>query len=818
MKARGRRWREPEPPPPLDVRLVPAAGALWAGCLVGLRAGSVSWWVAIAAALALLVLGLVLAARWMMRARKGSALPAAKHQSRRYLAGTAAALAFFGCGALLAAVQVDRAQSDPLAVAAGQGDWAVVRLMVTAPPRPMPGVFGSFAQDESVRTDAGRWLVPGQSDGVVLDGVSQDTDVSVTVFAAGDGWARLDRGQTITVSGALARDTFGTLPGVTLRTPGQPTAIRDPPWWQGWAVRMRGRLAESAAVLAPDRAGLLPGLVVGDTRGVDADLTADAKTTGLTHLVAVSGSHIAIICGAVVLLLRRFGPRFAAFAAAATLVALVVLVGPQPSVLRSAVMGGIALMAVLLGRARTALPALAGAVIVLLLLDPSLAAAAGFALSVQATAALVLLAPVWSLALRRRGVPAGWADLLVLPLAAQVATMPVIAAISGSVSLVAVPANVIVAPVVAPALIIGLLCALAGPLWPAVGRGLARVDGPLLGWISGTAHRFARWPGATVPWPASVGGVLALAALTAAVLLLLRHRTLRAIVAAAVCGALIVLVPGRLVQPGWPVAGWLITGCEVGQGDAMVLSTGEVGTAVVVDTGPDPSLMNACLDRLGVTTIPLLVLTHLHADHVGGLSGAIAGRSVGAIGVGPERDLVAPWTRTLAIAAAADIPVVSLPVGTHWSSGDLALSVLGPRKVYYGTESDPNNDSVVVMATVSGVRILMTGDIEEPAQQALLDSEADLSADVLKAPHHGSAKVLPKFLAAVSPRVAVIGVGQGNDYGQPSSAALTRLAGVGVSTVLRTDTEGDIAVCLTDRGLMTVSRGVTLGGKQRVPP
>jgi competence protein ComEC len=221
--------------------------------------------------------------------------------------------------------------------------------------------------------------------------------------------------------------------------------------------------------------------------------------------------------------------------------------------------------------------------------------------------------------------------------------------------------------------------------------------------------------------------------------------------------------------------------------------------------------MDACLDRLGVTSVPMLVLTHLHADHVGGLDGVLAGRSVAAIGVGPDREPAQAWADVIGTAGRAGIPVIQFHPGMRWNTGDLAVDVLAPAAAFHGTDSDPNNDSVVMRATERGVRILLTGDIEQPAQQALLDSGVDLRADVLKEPHHGSAKILPAFLSAVSPRVSVIGVGAGNDYGQPSPTALHDLAVAGVGTILRTDTEGDVEVGLGDSGLVTAVRGPTLG-------
>jgi competence protein ComEC len=306
-----------------------------------------------------------------------------------------------------------------------------------------------------------------------------------------------------------------------------------------------------------------------------------------------------------------------------------------------------------------------------------------------------------------------------------------------------------------------------------------------------------------------VTGVLALTGALSVGLLVLRHRRVRALMAAIVAGAGVVLVPAQVIPIGWPPQSWVLTACEIGQGDGMVLSTGEAGTGVVVDTGPDAALMDACLSRLHISTVPLIVLTHLHADHVDGLVGALRGRTVGAIAVGPDRDAPVAWRKINDLAAARGVPVVGLPKGTRWRSGQLSFEVLGPVGPFHGTDSDENNDSVVLMATIAGIRILMTGDIQNEAQQQLLDDHVDLAADVLEQPHHGSAKILPAFVAAVRPKVSVIGVGLGNDYGQPSPKALAQLSALG-TLVLRTDLQGDASVCVVDGKLSTVTIGATL--------
>ena len=774
--------------------------AVWSGCLVGLWATAAAWWVAGAAVAA------------------GGLLAATARRHRRRVAGLIAVLVCVASATALAATRMHAAERDPLVLAGDAATWVVAEVVLVGDPVGVPVRFapaGASAHTDRPTAD-GRWRVAGRASLVAVRGSVAPSHASVTIFGDGAKWGAVVRGQMVSVSATASRDGFGALPGVVLRPRADPALTADVPWWSAWATSARAALARTAETMRPDPGGLLRGLVVGDTRGIDQALSSDAKIAGLTHLVAVSGTHMAVVTGAVMILLRRFGPRVSAITAAGALAAMVVLVGPEPSVLRSVVMGVIAVSAAVLGRPRAALPALSAAVFTLLLIDPTLAVSAGFALSVQATAALVLLAPAWIRALRRRGVPLGPATLIALPVAAHVATVPVIAAISGNVSLVAIPANMMVAPVVTPALLLGLGCLVLGPWWPAAARWAARADTPLLSWITSTAHRLAHWPSAVVPWPASPAGVLALTAIVFTALETMRHRRVRAFVVAAAMGGAAVLIPARAVAIGWPVDGWLLTACEVGQGDGMVLSTGVDGSAVVVDTGPDPEVMDACLRRLGITSIALLVLTHLHADHIDGLGGAVRGRAVGAIGLGPDRSSPSGLAAIRAAAAEHAAPVLDLAPGQSFAAGALTLSVLGPAREFHGTASDPNNDSVVMMATHDGVRMLMTGDVEREAQSALLRSGADLRADVLKQPHHGSSKLLPAFVAAVGARVAVIGVGVGNDYGHPSAGALATDRIAGVTAILRTDRDGDVQVCATADGLGTVARGAALTVRRTV--
>jgi competence protein ComEC len=416
--------------------------------------------------------------------------------------------------------------------------------------------------------------------------------------------------------------------------------------------------------------------------------------------------------------------------------------------------------------------------------------------------------------LRSHGVPIGLAEALAVPAAAHLVTAPVVAGLSGEVSLVAIPANLLAVPAVAPATVLGVLAAVLAPLHPGLGELVVRLAGPAVGWLVAVGRHAAAVPDGVLRWPEGAAGGLLLATVTLAAVLCLRGHRFRVLAAAAAVGALLVLVPTRYVGPGWPAPGWVVVACDVGQGDAVVLATGVPGRAVLVDAGSDPGPVGACLDRLGVRQLALVVLSHLHADHVGGLAGALRGRSVAAVALGPGRS--PPWAleEVRRTAAAAGTPLVALGAGQRLAWPGLVLDVLGPRRApSASTDRDAevdgsvvNNASVVLRASTPAGRVLLTGDVELEAQAELLTSGVDLRADVLKVPHHGSRYSAQEFLAAVRPRVALISVGAGNNYGHPAQEVLGAL-GSGGARVLRTDLGGDLAVTATPTGPAVVARG-----------
>ncbi len=530
------------------------------------------------------------------------------------------------------------------------------------------------------------------------------------------------------------------------------------------------------------------------------------RTAGLTHLVAVSGANVAIVLAAALLAARWAGLRARALPALGLVAILgfLILARPDPSVLRATVCGVIAVVAMSRGGRGAGLPALNAAVIILLLVDPGLGRSYGFALSVLATAGLLVVAPGWRLALGRF-LPQVVADAVAIPAAAQVVCAPVIAMLAGNVSLVAVPANLLVAPAVAPATVLGVLAALIAPFSATLGQIPAAIAWLPTAWIVWVARVSAGLPSAAVPWPDGVEGALLLAGLVivawiAGPILFRRRKVLGAVL----------LVAALLASPlgprtPWPPVGTRAVFCDVGQGDAAVLLTG-AHHGVLVDAGPDPQLVDDCLDDLGVRVLDAIVLSHFHADHVDGLPGALAGRSVGEVVVAPIDDPPDRARQVYGWAAGAGVPVRRGVVGERRTVGSLTWEIVWPLRVIRDG-SIPNNASLVLVVELDDVRLLMTGDVEVAAQGALLAllSRVAPRVDVLKVPHHGSRSQHPRLAEIVRARAAVVSVGAGNTYGHPAQETLATYAALGIP-LLRTDLSGAVAVVGSGATLRLVPR------------
>jgi competence protein ComEC len=277
---------------------------------------------------------------------------------------------------------------------------------------------------------------------------------------------------------------------------------------------------------------------------------------------------------------------------------------------------------------------------------------------------------------------------------------------------------------------------------------------------------------------------------------------------------MVVLIVHPIGRLGWPPDGWLMVACDVGQGDGIVLNAGH-GVAVVVDAGPDPTLIDQCLDRLHVDTVALVVLSHFHADHTDGLAGVLDGRSVSEIEVSPY---AVPSDRAAAVrslAARAEIPVSVAGAGERRVVGQLSWRVLGPLRWGAATGGDasardegsgPNNASIVMKLDAKGYTFLLSGDAEPEEQEDIVRSGAGSGVDVLKVAHHGSEYQDPAYITQTHAAIAVISVGLHNDYGQPAPQTLALLQQLGIHTY-RTDLEGDVAIAAQGgRLIVTTSR------------
>lgn len=573
-----------------------------------------------------------------------------------------------------------------------------------------------------------------------------------------------------------------------------------------YAIRDRVARVFTAA-LPGARGALLLSLLLGDDGGLGQATTDAFARAGLLHVLVVSGTQVALVMGMVVWLARllRAPPLPAALASALAVVVFALLTGWAPSVARAAIMGVIGASALAGGRVYDVAAALAVAALGLLASSPFLLYDVGFQLSFTATWALIYVAPALRPHLRRLPGPA--ASLVAVSVAAQVAVMPVLAYHFQQVSVASFAANLIVVPLVGLLVPAGFAAAaLALVLPPAAALALAPL-GPLLDLIGLLARFFAGLPGASIAvFPPSLPLVAACYLVLAGVVEMLRGRwqPRRSAAWAGTLAVLAILVWGRVLAGG---AGLLeVTVLDVGQGDAILLRSPS-GQTLLIDGGGEMEgrvsgydvgarRVVPALRHLGVRRLDVVILSHPHEDHAGGLAAVLQNFRVGLV---LDSGLAHPspgYARLRELAAARGVSIRQARRGMRLDLGDgVTAAVLLPEEpLITGSGSDPNLNSVVVRVTYHRVGALFTGDMEALNESQLLALGDDLRSTILKVAHHGSSTgTTEAFVDAVRPAVAVISVGAVNPFGHPHRSTLDVLEEWGAA-VYRTDRDGAVLI------------------------
>jgi competence protein ComEC len=608
-----------------------------------------------------------------------------------------------------------------------------------------------------------------------------------------------------------------------------------------WIYSLRARLSEAIAQVLPEpQAALAQGIVLGIRSNIPSDLQQDFAVSGTAHLLAISGLHIGIMVGMLLGIgLWLFGRRHNLYVwlTLAMVWCYALITGLNLPVVRGAIMASLFLLAEALGRQRSAMVALALAAAVMVGVHPYILGDASFQLSFLAMAGLVFIYPLLRDPGRKlvgdrlgeTGALASIANVAVdtwsATLAAVIAVGPVVAYYFGIVSLVGPLATFLALPALPLIIVTGILAGIIGLLWLTAAQ--------VIGWLAWLflSYLVLVVSGLATPSLASIEvgtvppAVLAVYYPVLAALLWLngRRRSLKG----SVSGAAGRLKAGLNISFGlsskvkWLIvplglAAVLVTYTaatmtddnlrvgflDVGEGDAIFIQRGSC--QVLVDGGPSPRAVTQELGRrmpFWDRTIDLLVLTHPHQDHLAGLVEVVQRYKVGQVlyaDIEYKSPIYEEWSRLL---AEKGIKSQAAGAGQRIDMGDgVTLKVLHPpEELLSGTESDIDNNSVVLRLTDGAVSFILTGDIMREAEWELIRGRAEIRGAVVKVAHHGSdTSTTAAFLAAAGPRAAVICCGEGNKFGHPDEAVLGRLEEkVGRENIYRTDTQGTI-VFITD--------------------
>lgn len=595
--------------------------------------------------------------------------------------------------------------------------------------------------------------------------------------------------------------------------------------------RLRTATAEQSSYAVGEAPALLPGVILGDRSGQSQQLTEAMQISGLTHMTVVSGTHCSLAMGALLGAARLLRlPRWAVLPLLlAGLLLFVMLVQPAPSVVRASIMGAIGALAVFAGRGRASSALLCLCVILLLIYDPWYSVAPAFQLSVAATIGIVLIGA----RLKRhfaQWMPGFVAAALALAVSAQLFVTPVLLPIAEGVTLYSIPANILAGPLLPLATVPGTLAAVLAETVPWFSTGLLWLAGFPAAGIAAIGYAAASLPQALVPWPQGTAGWILAGLYTSAAVVVCRmvidsgRRIARGqkIILAAAAGslaALVLPVSGILSSvfgEGLP-EDWRFGLCDVGQGDMIVIRTQE-SAGIVIDAGEEPELAAACLNKLGIQEVEVLMVTHDHQDHFGGVSGVAEAAEVGRIlysgtagwsvieAVQQIDDLMLSVAETRAHRGLSAEHQERYPVSWRvWAAADFHANTNNNSLVVEFALWEAEEPADAVGSANNPLRLLALGDLEEEAARLLLAQQAlPAQSQVIKVSHHGAANGGTEVLEHLMPSVALIGVGEDNPYGHPADEILEVLEETETS-VYRTDMHGTVVFTFSEDGLAALS-------------
>ncbi len=592
-----------------------------------------------------------------------------------------------------------------------------------------------------------------------------------------------------------------------------------------WAYALRERMILGVSrLLPPDQASLLVAVTLGERSGIPRRINEAFLGSGTYHIVAISGLNVSLLAGVLFFLLRGISVplRLSALLSMGLITFYAALAGGSASVVRAAVMADVYLLALVLDREGDSLNTLALSALFLLLWQPLFLFDVGFQLTFVATWAI--LAAVGRVSLERLPAPLRWgAASLVLSVAAFLGTAPILASTFHRISPVGILANLVVVPLSGLLTGLGMLFALLAVAIPRSLSLFSTLIGLLIDLLVGVAGWFAQWPLASVRlFSPSVSMVVCYYLAVGAGAAAAGRRWLQWIAVSAAL-ALVILVGARLA-PIHQFNGVRMTVLDVGQGDAILLELPgrrtilidgggvfddrfDIGEQVVV-----PFLLSQWIGRLD-----LVVLSHPHPDHLNGLMAVLRHFPVGQVWDGGQRVESTTYLWFQEVLRDKRIPHKIYEAGHHTSEFDpVQIAVFHPPKPLLrgsprGRFSDVNSNSLVLAVRYDNVTLLLPGDIEDEAERLLLERGADLSAQVLKVPHHGgrTSSGLP-FLQRVRPAVAVVSAGYHNRFRHPHQETIERYRANGVD-LFRTDLDGAVTIT-TDGKTIDV---VTMSGSSR---